>query len=211
MNALICLESSVFFICGKQACIFYGASVINNPISDTRLSGILPDAFLVGSQILASWYSIETESETNDASNFSSQILLSDLPRNPHLSWDSCLTFLRLLSFPVPLIYTVGHLPVPVVSVQYELPAFTLPFMYQVPFSLYLRNNIPFFSLIKGLSRGDLLCSTTLILKRSDMWNIQWTVPPSGNYWTEALSQFFVFLDGVILTHGISFVNTVFK
>ena len=38
-----------------------------------------------------------------------------------------------------------------------------------IRFPYLLRNNYPFFSLIKGLSCGELLCITTLILRRSYM------------------------------------------
>ncbi len=54
LNARICLESSVILYMWKSGFYYYPVLFLNNPISDTRLSGILPDAFLVGLQILAS-------------------------------------------------------------------------------------------------------------------------------------------------------------
>ena len=54
-------------------------------------------------------------------------------------------------------------------------------------------DDLPFFSLIKGLSCGELLCNTTLILK-DKFWLSHWTVPPSlFNCILFLLLYFFIF------------------
>ena len=130
---MVCLESYVISICGKQAFYFFGAFLIRSLTPDYPESFLMPFSsafrYLLPDILLKS--NLKPMMSQISFLKYSS----SDLLWNSQLSWNSCLIFLHLLSLfsPVDLHWRTS-LPVPVVSVQYELPAFTSPFMYLVPF-----------------------------------------------------------------------------
>lgn len=57
--------------------------------------------------------------------------------------------------------------------------SYTLPFTYMAPFPKNTDTHLTHTNQLKGLSRGDLLCNTALILRICCRWSVsQWSVPP---------------------------------
>ena len=134
----------------------------------------------------------------------------------------SFLLWLEILSLPVIQI-NIGNLPLSlrfftrvkslfitfVVYIQYECQLH-IPLIFFILPSLSRSDELIFFSFMKGLSCGELLCNTTLILKLVFCLS-QWTAPPlffSLTYLVFLTRFACSFVYGCILPDDFYFVNT---